>query len=365
MDAQRLAKRVERLQIGFDRAAIVEDRLILLIVAEHRHDDDLVRRDARRTAQPVVVAVGHDDAADHPRRHAPAGRVAQAVAAVPILVTDARGIGEAGAEIMRGAGLQRLAVLHHRLDRIGRDGSREALILGLFAGNDGHREHILGKGAVHFERAQRFGHRVGLVCVRGMAFLPKKFAGAQEHARAHLPAHDIRPLVDLKRQVAPALHPAAHGGADHGFRGRADDQRFFQLCLGIRDQLSLAVLNQAMVGDDCHFLCETIDMVGFLLKEAQGNEQREIAVLDAGVFDRGVHHRLDALPDAIAPRLDHHAAAHPRFLGEVGFGNDILIPGREIGLPGYAERMFDHEVSVFLSLGRRSARLISFSRVRL
>src|SRR3546814_2556095 len=86
--------------------------------------------------------------------------------------------------------------------------------------------------------------------------------------------------------------------------------------------------DQPVLGDDRHFLCEPVDMVGFLLEEAQGNEEREIEVLDARILDRGVHHRLDAFLDAIAPRLDDHAAANPRFLGEVGLCNDILITGR-------------------------------------
>src|SRR3546814_10358578 len=94
--------------------------------------------------------------------------------------------------------------------------------------------------------------------------------------------------------------------------------------------------------NDLHFLGETIDMVGFLLKEAQRDEQWKITVLDAHVLDARVHDRLDAFPDAIAPRLDLHAAPHPRFLGEIGLGNDILIPGREVGLTGYVERMLEH-----------------------
>src|SRR3546814_3764760 len=68
--AQRLAKGVERLQLGLNAPAIIEDCGILFIVAQHRDDDDLVRRDARRTAQPVVVAMRHDDAADPPGRRA-------------------------------------------------------------------------------------------------------------------------------------------------------------------------------------------------------------------------------------------------------------------------------------------------------
>src|SRR3546814_10239872 len=99
----------------------------------------------------------------------------------------------------------------------------------------------------------------------------------------------------------------AHRRTDHRFRGRADDQRLLQLRFGVGHELAPAVGNQPVVRDDRHFLRETIDMVGFLFKEAQGNEQREIGVLDARILDRGVHHRLDAFPDAIAPRLDAHA----------------------------------------------------------
>src|SRR3546814_6427821 len=80
--AHGFAKGIERLEAGFEVAAIIEDRGILFIVAQHRHDDDLVRRDARRTAQAVVIAVGHDDGADGARRKAPTDGMAEAVAEI-------------------------------------------------------------------------------------------------------------------------------------------------------------------------------------------------------------------------------------------------------------------------------------------
>src|SRR5690606_25498331 len=89
----------------------------------------------------------------------------------------------------------------------------------------------------------------------------------------------------------------------------------------------------------------------------------EVGVLNPRILDRGVHDLLDTLPDPVAPRLDNHAAAHARFLGEVGLGNDILIPGREVGLTVYAERMLDH-LSCFCAGGREEPRIISFWRVR-
>ena len=47
--------------------------------------------------------------------------------------------------IMRGAGLQRLAVLHHRFDGIGAHRAGETLILRLLARDHRHGQHVFGK----------------------------------------------------------------------------------------------------------------------------------------------------------------------------------------------------------------------------
>ena len=237
---------------------------------------------------------------------------------------------EIGAEIVAGARLKRLAVLHHRLDRPGLDRAGKALVLGLLAGDHRERKVLLGAGAVHLERAVGLGERILAGLVRGVAFLPEELAGAQEHPRAHLPAHHVRPLVGEQRQVAPRLHPARHGIADDRLGGRADDQRLFQLRGRIGDQPALAVGDQAVVGDDRHLLGEALDVLGLAGEVRKRDEQREVAVRDARGLDAVVHQALDALPDAVAPGLDHHAAAHARFLGEVGGGDDFLIPLGEI-----------------------------------
>src|SRR3546814_20185205 len=98
--------------------------------------------------------------------------MAEAVAAVLVLEADIRGLGETGAQIVRRPRLQRLAVLHHRFDRIGRDGAGKTLILGLFAGDHGQRQRLFSNGAIQFERAPRLGQRVFLAVVCAMAFLP-------------------------------------------------------------------------------------------------------------------------------------------------------------------------------------------------
>ena len=164
-----------------------------------------------------------------------------------------------------------------------------------------------------------------------MAFLPKEFGGPEEHPRPHFPAHDIGPLVDVERQVPPRLHPAAHRMADHGFRGWANDQRLFELCIRIDDKLPVDRL-QPVMRDDRHLLGEPLNMIGFLLEEGQRDEEREITILYACRLDARIHQLLDAFPDPIAPGADDHATAHARFLGQIGLGDDLLIPvGKILG----------------------------------
>ena len=243
---------------------------------------------------------------------------------------------------MRGARLERLAILHHRLDRIGRDRPGEALILGLLAGDHRHRHAFLGEAAIDFEHLHRLFARFLHAGMGGVPFLPEELGGAQEHAGAHLPADDVRPLVDQHRQVAPRLDPAAERGADHRLRSGADDQRLLQLRLGIGDHLAVLV-DQPVMRDDRHLLGEAVDMLGLLLEIGERDEQREIAILVAGRLDAIVEQALDPLPDAIAPRPDDHAAAHAAFLGHVGLGDDGLVPFGEIGFAGDVERMLDHD----------------------
>jgi hypothetical protein len=136
----------------------------------------------------------------------------------------------------------------------------------------------------------------------------------QEEARAHLPTHHVPPLVDEQRQVAIAADPALKRVADHSLGGRAHDQRFGERGVGVRHQAAALGLKPVM-GDDRHLLGEPLHMLALLREEAQGNEEREIAVVVAERLDAAVQLRLDQLPDAVAPRLDDHTAAHRGDLG--------------------------------------------------
>ena len=117
--------------------------------------------------------------------------------------------------------------------------------------------------------------------VGGVPFLPEELGRAQEQPRAHLPADDVGPLVDQDRQVAIRLHPLGVHRADDRLAGRPDDQRLFELARPGRSLPSGARL-QPMMRDDRAFLGEALDVLGFLLQEAERDEQREVGVLVAG-----------------------------------------------------------------------------------
>ncbi len=183
-----------------------------------------------------------------------------------VLELDVEGFAEVLAEVVTGAGLQRQAVLHHGLDGIAPQRAGELLGLRLHALDHRHGHDVLGHLGVNIEDAQHFFHGFFVRGVRGVAFLPEKFGGAQEHARAQLPAHHVGPLVHQHRQIAPALDPLGEEMADDGFRSRADDVRLFEFFAA---------------GDGHHrqFRREALHVFRFFLQKALRDQQREVHVL--------------------------------------------------------------------------------------
>ena len=136
--------------------------------------------------------------------------------------------------------------------------------------DDRHRPARVSQSLrVQVENHPRFGFGLLRGLVRGVPFLPEELGRAQERPRHLLPAHDVRPLVDQDRQIAPRLHPLRVHRADDRFRGRTDDQLLFEL-------LAAAVRD---VGD---LRREALDVLRLLVQQALGNEQREVRVDVAG-----------------------------------------------------------------------------------
>jgi hypothetical protein len=75
-------------------------------------------------------------------------------------------------------------------------------------------------------------------------------------------------------------------------------------------------------------------MAGFLGQVALGDEEREIGVDMAGGLEHVVQSALHLLPDGVAMRLDHHAAAHIAVLGQVGLQHQVIVPLRVVHVTG-------------------------------
>ena len=196
--------------------------------------------------------------------------------------------------------------------RVGGDRAGEALVLRLLAGDHRHGQHVLGEGRDR-PRASAWSRR-GASSPLAWAVWPscQRNSAVRRNSRgAHLPAHDVGPLVDQHRQVAVALDPALVGVADDGLGCRPHDQRLLQLRLGIDAAACRRSVFSRWCVTTAHLLGEALDVLGLLGEEAQRDEQREIGVLVAGLLEAaGRASRCIFSQIAVAPRLDDHAAAH-------------------------------------------------------
>ena len=333
-----------------ERLAILEDLRLGGVVLVNRHDDHVLRREARRSDKAIIIRMRHDHAADEAGRDAPRRGVGILLSGVLVLETDVTRLGEVLTEVVRGAGLQGLAVLHHRFDAKGIDGAWEAFAFGLAALDDRHRHVVFREVGIDLEHLVRLFDSFGFRRMDGVAFLPEELGGAKEEARAHFPADDVSPLVDEDREVAIRLHPLRVSFANDGLRGRSDDERLLELAR--RDEFAIRAGFEARVGDDGTFLGEAIDVRGFLLNVANRNEEREVGVHMAGLLEHRVEVALDVLPEGVAPRLDDHAAADGAILGQVGVLDDLEVPlrvvfgaGRRDGGLGLGGRLLGHGLS--------------------
>ena len=171
------------------------DLVALLEALIYRYDDDLMRGELGWQDEAVVVRVRHDERAHQTRRDAPGGSPDE------LLLTFLRGEGhveglsEVLPEEVRGTALQRLAILHQRLDGIGLDRTSEALVGTLDPYVHGHGKEVTGEVCIDVDHAD--GLFLGLLTgsVRRVPLLPEELRGTEEEARTHLPAHNVRPLI--------------------------------------------------------------------------------------------------------------------------------------------------------------------------
>ena len=269
--------------------------------------------------QAVVVAVGHDNAADEPGGHAPGGLEGGDLLVVLVGVGDIKGPGEAVAEIVGGAGLEGLPVVHHALDGIGGLGAVELLLVGLLAPGDGHGQHVFTEVGVDVQHLP--GEVLGFLRsgVHGVAFLPQKLPVTQEGPGGLLPAQHAAPLVVLQGQIPVGLDDLGEVIAEQGLRGGTDAVALLQLLA-------------AAHGDPGAFGSKAFHMVLLLLQQAFRNQQGHIDVLHAHFLEFLVQDVLDIFPDGVAiGPVDEHAL-DGRIVNQLGFFAHISEPLSKIHL---------------------------------
>ena len=304
-------------------------------------DDDLDGGQSRRHNQAVVVAVGHDEGADEAGADAPAGGPGVLDGVGLVGERNIKCLGEVLAQVVGRAGLQGAAVLHHGFDAVGAQGAGELLAVGFEAAQDGQGHFFFDEVGIDvIEDHKRFGLGLGLGGMDGVAFLPEELGGAQERAGAHLPTHDVGPLVDQDGQVAVRANPFGVEVTDDGLGGGTDN-------------VGLGELFAAGTGDLGDFGGKALDVLGFFGQKAFGDEQGKVRIDVTALFDAAVEAGLNAFPDGIAGRFEDDTAADDfGIVGQVGFTDDIEVPLRIVfGAGRYS--VFGHDdVSFVTALGR-------------
>ena len=141
----------------------------------------------RYTCGDVVVAVGHNDAADQTGGHAPGGLVGIGLLIVLIGELDVKRLAEAIAEIVGGTGLQRLPVMHHALDGVGSLSTVELFLVRLLTAGNRHSQNVLAEVRIDIQHGLSELHRLFCGGMNGMALLPQEFPVTQERTGSLLP----------------------------------------------------------------------------------------------------------------------------------------------------------------------------------
>ncbi len=264
-----------------------------------------------------VIAVGHDDRADNTGGNAPGGLIHILKRVVLIGILHAEGAREAVTEVMRSAGLKRLAVVHHGLDSVGVLRTGEALLRGLFALDDRDGQPFLEELRIDVQHAQGLLHCLLGGCVDGMTLLPPELTGTQERTGGLFPADDRAPLVVQLGQVTPRTDDLRVMLAEQGLGGRADTQTLLELVI-------------AAVRYPRTLRRKALYVVGLLLEQAFRDEDRHRNVLVAGLLEHGVERVLNVLPQRLRVRAHDDAALDGRVVRHLRLFYDICVPLREI-----------------------------------
>ena len=226
---------------------------------------------------------------------------------------DVEGLGKAVAEVVAGARLEGLPVVHHALNGVGLLRAVELLLVRLAAPDHGHGQHILHEVRVDVQHPH--GLLAGLLFggVHGMALLPQELPVAQEGAAGLFPAQDRAPLVVQFGQVPVGVDNVLVVLAEQGLRGGTDAVALLQLLA-------------AAVGDPGALGGEALHVVLLLLEQGLGNEHGQVHVLVPCLLELLIQFVLDVFPNGVAiGAVDEHSL-------DGGVVDQLCLPAH-VGVP--------------------------------
>ncbi len=170
--------------------------LFLGIFAINRDNHNLGWGNFRGHFHTLIVAVNHNQRANHACRHTPRSGVGEFKFVVFVEEINFESGGEILPKIMGCAALQGFGIAHHGFDASGHLRTSETLGIRFIALHNGDRAIIFGEIGVNIKHSIGFFFRFFGGGVRGVTLLPVKFGGAEKEFGTQLPAHNAAPLVD-------------------------------------------------------------------------------------------------------------------------------------------------------------------------
>mmetsp|Transcript_15774 Transcript_15774/g.43639 ORF Transcript_15774/g.43639 Transcript_15774/m.43639 type:complete len:269 (-) Transcript_15774:488-1294(-) len=221
--------------------------------------------------------------------------------------------------MMGGRTLQRASGRGYEdLNGFGIFGSRECFCFRLSPTNDRDGHEILVNLSIQLENLPNFCRRLLFRCKSGVSLLPQKFSVAKEEIRlTNFHSYNTAPLIETQRKISIRLNPVLETGVHSCLASRTNRHRLFKF--------SITALRH-----HGNFGCKIIQMILFSLQIGLWDEKREVTVFDAQFFDLAVEPALNEFPSLVCPRTVDVASLHGVIFHHFRFGNNLLIPQRDI-----------------------------------
>ena len=203
--------------------------------------------------------------------------------------SDIKCLGKAVAEIVAGAGLQGLTVMHHALNGVGFLCAVELLFIGLAASYYRHGKDIFHKVCVDLQHTHGLFTRFFRCRMHGMALLPEELSVAEEGTGTLFPAQYRAPLIIKLGQIFIGMNNILEMLTEKGLGSGTDAVALLQL-IG------------AAHGNPGTLRGKALYMILFLLQKGLRDQHGHVYILMTCLLELVVQNLLYILPDRISVR---------------------------------------------------------------